>query len=200
MVTKTDSDAKLKDISDRVTNNKSKDLLFDNELNKLKKFAAAYFRGKQFFGTDGLQNFLVFRPTSKFLKRTNGSLKISEFKSEEIHDEVIKTPNNTLALEMGPERRNMHLKFDGSCLKTTEKYFYFLTLIEFNIYIVYELNSNLNNFDLTLENCLFGAVKLTKNADIEKYNIIFYNILVLGKGFIQGINDATIYAEKNVFD
>ena len=33
-ITKTDFDAKLKDISDRVTKNKSKDLLLDNELKK----------------------------------------------------------------------------------------------------------------------------------------------------------------------
>ena len=36
MITKTDFDAKLKNISDRVANNKSKDLLLDNELKKLK--------------------------------------------------------------------------------------------------------------------------------------------------------------------
>ena len=36
MITKIDFDAKLKNISDRVTNNKSKDLLLDNELKKLK--------------------------------------------------------------------------------------------------------------------------------------------------------------------
>ena len=36
LITKTDFDAKLKNISDRVTNNKSKDLLLDNELKKLK--------------------------------------------------------------------------------------------------------------------------------------------------------------------
>ena len=36
MITKTDFDAKLKSIGDRVTNNKSKDLLLDNELKKLK--------------------------------------------------------------------------------------------------------------------------------------------------------------------
>ena len=33
---KVDFDAKLKNISDRVTNNKSKDLLLDNELKKIK--------------------------------------------------------------------------------------------------------------------------------------------------------------------
>ena len=38
LVTKTDFDAKLKNISDRVTKNKSKDLLLDNELKKLKTF------------------------------------------------------------------------------------------------------------------------------------------------------------------
>ena len=38
MITKTDFDAKLKNISDRVTNNKSKDILLDNELKKLKTF------------------------------------------------------------------------------------------------------------------------------------------------------------------
>ena len=121
LVTKTDFNAKLKAISDRVTKNKSKDLLLDNELKKLKTFGAAYFRGKQFFGTGGLQNFLVFQPMPKNLKRINRSLKISEFESKGIHNEVIKPPNNTLAPEMGLEERNMHLKFDGSRLKTTEK-------------------------------------------------------------------------------
>ena len=36
LITKTDFDTKLKDISDRVTNNKSKDILLYNELKKLK--------------------------------------------------------------------------------------------------------------------------------------------------------------------
>ena len=38
LVTKANFDAKLKNISDRVTKNKSKDLLLDNELKKLKTF------------------------------------------------------------------------------------------------------------------------------------------------------------------
>ena len=36
LITKTDFDTKLKNISDRVTNNKSKDLILDNELKKIK--------------------------------------------------------------------------------------------------------------------------------------------------------------------
>ena len=39
-----------------------------------------------------------------------------------------------------------------------------------NIYIVYELGASSSNInDPTLKNCLFGAVTLTKNADIDKY-------------------------------
>ena len=39
-----------------------------------------------------------------------------------------------------------------------------------NIYIVYKLAaSSSHTIDPTLKNCLFGAVTLTKNADIEKY-------------------------------
>ena len=139
-------------------------------------FDAAYFGGKQFFGTDGLQNSLVFQPMPRYLKKISGLLKVSEFRSKGIYNEVIKPPNNMLAPKMGLEERSMHLKFDGSCLKTTKKYFYFPTLIELNIYIVYELDSNLNNFDPALENCLPDAVKLTKNADIEKYKYTGYGI------------------------
>ena len=38
-----------------------------------------------------------------------------------------------------------------------------------NIYIVYRLIPFVNTSDVTLENCLFGAVKLGKNADISNY-------------------------------
>ena len=46
-----------------------------------------------------------------------------------------------------------------------------------NIYIVYELAaSSSHNSDPTIKNCLFGAVTLTKNADIEKYKHCGYGI------------------------
>ena len=48
-----------------------------------------------------------------------------------------------------------------------------------NIYIVYEITSNYSDINYpTLENCLFGSVKLTKNADIDKYGYSGY-----GNGF-----------------
>ena len=46
-----------------------------------------------------------------------------------------------------------------------------------NIYIFYKISRNINisNY-LILENCLFGAVSLTKNADINKYKYSGFGI------------------------
>ena len=47
-----------------------------------------------------------------------------------------------------------------------------------NIYIVQELGaSSLHVNDPTLKNCLFAAVTLTKNADIDKYGYSGYGIV-----------------------
>ena len=47
-----------------------------------------------------------------------------------------------------------------------------------NIYIVYEINkkTSTTSSDPTLENCLFGAVTLTKNINIDKYGYSGYGI------------------------
>ena len=46
-----------------------------------------------------------------------------------------------------------------------------------NIYIVHEITSDYKDINYpTLENCLFGSVKLTKNADIDKYGYFGYGI------------------------
>ena len=47
-------------MSDRVTSNKTKHLLIENELKKLTYFDAVYFSGQNYFGDGGLQFFLVF--------------------------------------------------------------------------------------------------------------------------------------------
>ena len=45
-----------------------------------------------------------------------------------------------------------------------------------SIYIVYELITSAINIGVTLHNFPFGAVKLTKNADIDKYKYFGYDI------------------------
>ena len=62
LVTKTDFDTKLKDISKRITSNKTKHLLVENELKKLNTFDLSYFRGKSHFEEDATQNYLVSQP------------------------------------------------------------------------------------------------------------------------------------------
>ena len=59
LIRKPDFDYRLKEISDRVTKNKTKHLVVENELKKLQKFDAAYFRGKSHFEEDDTQNYLV---------------------------------------------------------------------------------------------------------------------------------------------
>ena len=59
-VTKTDFDTKLSSLGKKITANKTKHLLFENELKKLKTFDSCYFIGKSHFEEDGTQNYLVF--------------------------------------------------------------------------------------------------------------------------------------------
>ena len=64
LITKTDFDAKLSNLNRNITQNESKHLLVENELNKLKTFDSGYFIGKNHFEEDGTQNHLVFQPIS----------------------------------------------------------------------------------------------------------------------------------------
>ena len=69
----------------------------------------------------------------------------------------------------------IRVRFSGSCLTHD-------TIV--NIYIVYEINKkdNTTSSDPTLENCLFGAVTLTKNVEIDKYGYSGYRNGFDGRG------------------
>ena len=68
MITKTDFDAKLLSFNKKITQNKTKKLLVESELNKLKTFDSGYFIGKCHFEEDGTQNYLVFQPIYRYLR------------------------------------------------------------------------------------------------------------------------------------
>ena len=116
-----------------------------------------------------------------------------------------------------------------------------------NIYCVYKLQPIASSRDttFTVQNALFGAMQITKNANTSKYDYKGYGICfdersqfdhtitesgfahttnarkvlifgadmsssihatnranqiyVMGRGFVQGINDTAIYTEKNVY-
>ena len=94
--------------------------------------------------------------------------------------ETIKPPStsdNSLTPLIDYVDNKIRLKFNGSCLKQSNKISYTHKKIV-NIYIVYEINKKDNTIisDPTLENCLFGAVTLTKNVNIDKYGYSGYGI------------------------
>ena len=62
--------------------------------------------------------------------------------------------------------------------KTIKNFIYlWKSSIDIYIYIVYELGASSSNVnDPTLKNCLFDAVTLTKNADIDKYGYSGYEV------------------------
>ena len=98
-------------------------------------------------------------------------------------DEVIKYQtinNNSLAPKLEYIEKNMLAKFNGSCLIKQNKFTFNKKIL--NIYIVYDLDSDLNNFDPILENCSFGAITITKNSDIDKYKYNGYGLGFDSKG------------------
>ena len=78
------------------------------------------------------------------------------------------------------DNARIRLNFRGDLLKQ-DKVTYNHGLIV-DIYVVYRLIPVINNSDVTLESCLFGAVKLTKNTDIDKYKYSRYGIGFDSKG------------------
>ena len=76
----------------------------------------------------------------------------------------------------------IRIKFNGSILNWFPP-----TILQgniINIYIVDEITSNYNDSNYhTIENCLFGSVKLTINTDFDKYGYSGYGIGFDRKGF-----------------
>ena len=137
-------------------------MLVENELKKLQKFDAVYFRGKSHFEEDGTQNYLVFQPIYRYFRRIIGVGSVNYiyfWKSIGLSDERLNSntaSNYKSTSELSYYGTKIRAEFNGSCLKQ-EKVTYI------SIYP-------------TPENFLFGAVSLTKNADIEQHKYSGYGI------------------------
>ena len=146
----------------------------------MQAYDLSYFKGKQYFdeGSDK-QNYLVFLPMGKYFKLNSivGNIDcVLSWQSKAISNESIKPPatsNNSLNPRLSYNDTKIKVQFTGSCLKQPKFTFTHKKVV--NIYIVYELAaSSLHTSDPIIKNCLFGAVTLTKNADIEKYKYCGY--------------------------
>ena len=123
-----------------------------------------------FTGNDGYQNFLVFAPilSSQIL---DSDRKVTNWISTRISPEKIKPFDTGLEPTMSNlANGRAKLKFNNSVL--VQKFFSSLrSNFILNLYVVYELNAwprdPTNNFPQ--KNCLFGTVKLVRNADNSKF-------------------------------
>ena len=87
------------------------------------------------------------------------------------------TANKRLFREPWFNKSRLRLRFEGSSLKQEDTTPLTPNNV-LNLFVVYELDrwSRDLNTDFTPKDCLFGAVKLTKNADPDKYNYSGYGI------------------------
>ena len=126
-----------------ITQNKTKHLLVENELNKLKTFYWSYFIGKSRFEEDGTQNYLVFQPLNKYLKVITNTDYVSSWKSKGLSAESIKPPttsDNSLAPELNYHGTKIRVKFTGSWLKQSKVSYTHGKVVK--IYIIYEFGAS----------------------------------------------------------
>ena len=128
----------------------------------------SYFRGKHNYDRDGLQNYLVYKGLFSYFETSTGS-NINKWKSSGVYDkddsslEAVnsgkgKAPRLTTASQNG----KLNVRSDKSMLKQSKVIYNHSGVI--NVYITFRLRANTNPPDFGLENCLFGAVKIQKDA------------------------------------
>ena len=191
LITKIDFDAKLKNISNRITNNKSKDLLLDNELKKLKTLADAtakikfdevqkensFNRGFFYYLQ---QSYLVYDCKMGSFEFLAG--KISTWKPTGIFNYLGNCNMNVVgdSKSVLPELKNdgrMDVSLSGNHFQQNKAIIPNNNNV-INIYCVYKIDPIASTSDdtFTVQNALFGAMEITKNADTSKYNYKGYGI------------------------
>ena len=212
MITKTDFDTKLKSVSDRVTNNKSKDILLDNELKKLK----ARVDSSEKIKLNDVQKEISFvRGFISYIQNNNlvyeckaNSMNfyisgINEWKPKDIYDNsnknILYPVENTKNIRPDIKHINgqLYIFFSGNYFIEN-----FITIPNnvVNIYVVYKLDliSSARNTDYTIQNALFGAMKITKNTDSSKnnykgYGLCFHEGGTFSKGNINNGRNVIIF-------
>ena len=123
LITKTDFDAKLSSLNRKITANKTKHFLNDNDL--------TYYRGKQYFEEgSGKQNYLVFLPMGKYFKLNSvvGVIdSVLSLQSKRLSSKSIKPPtksDNSLTPELNFYGTKTRVKFTRSCLKQSDHIFH----------------------------------------------------------------------------
>ena len=134
--------------------------------------------GGKSFSSGIFQNYLIFIPAERYIKYFSGTTRINSWKfngmSGENIENITKSDSN-----FAPTFVDHHLlpdtSFTGHCLINND---ISIPKNVINLYISGTLSPWLRNLNtnFTLNNCLFGSVKLIKNADPDKHKYIGYEI------------------------
>ena len=171
LVQKTTFESELKNVEDKVSANSSKVLSYEHKLKEREDTLhdlerdAFYFRGKNYFGDDGLQNDLVFQVCQKYLDSTwdqDGFWRSKGFLINTCSLNIQMLMILALKMSWKTNRCEIFLYQKDRDLLTLEN----PPII--NICITYKtLAKNLNS-KFTLRNYLFGAVKITNKSNSDK--------------------------------
>ena len=172
----------VKKVDDKVTKNSTNILGFESRLkqkedtlNDLER-EASFFRESCYFNQ---QSYLIYEAKTFSFKQT--SVGITHWKSTGFDSYTLNTYLRGVTNTSGnypkvSEGTRMSIKFSGHYVKEDKSVYPVKSVV--NIYIVYSLNliSNTKNTDFTAQNCLVGAVKLTKDVNTSNYKYEGYGI------------------------
>ena len=116
---KTIFDNTVSSLDSTIAENKTKIQSIENEFEKFKTLYLSYSIDKSYFGEDGAQNYLVFKPIKRYFKIINTKY-ISSWKSKGLSDETITsyaTSDNSLTPLIDHYDSKVRVKFNKGCLK-----------------------------------------------------------------------------------
>ena len=110
----------------------------------------------------------------KYFKRVGDE--ISSWESKGLFSEKISSVNTSdrRVSKLVYDNGRIRIKFSGDLLKQNKVTYNHGAIV--NIYVVYKLIPTTKDSSVNLQNCLSGVVKLTKDADIDKYSYLGYGI------------------------
>ena len=130
----------------KITSNKIKQVVVENEFKKLETFDLIYFRGKSHFEDDGNQNYFLFQTPYRYFKTvSNTDASVLSWKSKGLSDESIRSPstcNNVLNPLLKYVCSKAKVTFHGDCLKQENISFDHGKVI--NVYFVYEIDRSVS--------------------------------------------------------
>ena len=190
----------VKRVDDKATKNSSDFLGFESRLKKKVdtlgdvQREASYFRGKNYYDSDGLQNYFVFNGIFTSFKRSGYN--ITSWKSTGLYDynkdNAVKLDAVNYSAGLAPklttasENGKLNVRFSVNVLKQPKIHYNHGKIID--IYVTCKLRKRaISSPDFTVQNAFFGAAKLTKDAYTSHYGYSGYGICFdSGSGFSFG--------------